>query len=46
MTASIVMLAGALWTTFRRHGGSFSKILAAVATLGGFGLSLRLMGVF
>ena len=46
MTASIVMLGGALWMTFRRQGGSFSKILAASATLAGFGLSLRLMGVF
>ena len=46
MSASTVMLGAALWMAFRREGGSFSKILAASATLSGFVLSLRLMGVF
>jgi hypothetical protein len=46
MSASMVILGGTLWTTFRREGGSFNRVLAASATMIGFVLSLRLMGVF
>ena len=45
MSVSIVMLVGALWTTFRRDGGLFNKVLAASATFVGFGMSLRLLEV-
>lgn len=46
MFVSVIMLGGALWTTFRREGGSFNKALAAAATVIGFMLSLGLVGVF
>lgn len=46
MSASMVILAGTLWTTFRREGGLFNKVLAVSATMIGFVLSLRLIGVF
>jgi hypothetical protein len=46
MSASMVILAVTLWTTFRREGGLFNKVLAASATMIGFVLSLRLLGVF
>lgn len=45
LVVSTVMLLGALWTTFRREGGSFNKVLAAGATFAGFVLSLRLLEV-
>jgi hypothetical protein len=44
LSAGIVMLCSALWTTFRREGGVFNKVVAVSATLMGFALSLRVLG--
>lgn len=41
--ASVVMLGGALWLTFRRPGGVFIKVVSAAAALAAFGFS---MGAF
>jgi hypothetical protein len=45
MSVSAAMLTAALWTTFRREGCAFNKVLAASATLVGFLLSLRILEV-
>ena len=46
LSVSAVMLVAALWTTFRRDGGSVNKVLAVCATLLSFALSLRWLEVF
>ena len=46
LSVSALVLVAALWTTFRREGGLFNKILATSATLAGFILSLRMLEVF
>ena len=45
LSVSGVMLAATLWITLRREGGSFNKALAMAATVAGFVLSLRMLGV-
>jgi hypothetical protein len=45
LSASALMLAATLWLTLRREGGRFNKVLAMTATLAGFLLSLRMLGV-
>lgn len=45
LSASGVMLAATLWITLRREGGVLNKAFAIAATLAGFVLSLRILGV-
>jgi hypothetical protein len=45
MSLGVVLLCSALWTTLRREGGAFNKVLAVSAALSGFAVSLRVLGV-
>lgn len=45
LSVSVVMLTATLWTTLRREGGALNKALAIAATVAGFALSLRILGV-
>ena len=45
LSVSGVMLAATLWLTLRREGGTVNKAFATSATLAGFVLSLRILGV-
>ena len=45
LSVSGLMLVTTLWITLRREGGAFNKAFAIAATLGGFVLSLQILGV-
>jgi hypothetical protein len=45
LSVSGLMLVTTLWITLRREGGAFNKAFAIAATVGGFVLSLQILGV-
>lgn len=45
LSLSVAMLAGSIWINFRREGGWFNRILASVAALVTFFVSIQFLGM-